>query len=485
MAASRVGSLKRLLLVHELAFLLLVVVTGAMAGLWAYFWQRNTQESVRLHGMYYAAQQIRGDLFRQIKDVYLARLLAEPDALGSYKNYRSLINENFNRLRRLSDGREEQEAVQGMQQAYRVIQQDMNKAFNDPNMHRVARIRVLDPEQEKDFVAVFEHAVTRLEELIRAREERLEASVERWTRLAPMVMPVPILLAVVLLAVSRLSVQREFVQPIAALMRGARRLREGEAAERIPEQGVQEVVDLAAALNRLAAELSASRDRLVESEKQAALGALVPVIAHNIRNPLAAIRANAQLCADAERPEELAELRQGIIDTVDRLGRWVTALVSYLHPMTPQLVRTTPAALLEAALRLLAPRLADRRVFVVRGDLRPPGELLADADLAEQALYGLLSNAVDASPPGAAVTVAVEARAGRLSMTIDDAGPGMPFDPEPDGLSPGRTTKRFGTGLGIPVAFKVCRAHGWTLDYAAAPGGGTRVRIDAPVAPPA
>jgi signal transduction histidine kinase len=58
----------------------------------------------------------------------------------------------------------------------------------------------------------------------------------------------------------------------------------------------------------------------------------------------------------------------------------------------------------------------------------------------------------------------------------------MPFEPQPSaGLSPGRTTKRFGTGLGIPVAYKVCKAHGWKLQFGKGEQGGTRVTITAPL----
>ncbi len=67
MLGIRIESLRSLLLIHELAFLLLVIVTGALAGMWAYFWQQTSIESVRLSTMTSSAQLIRSDLFRQIK----------------------------------------------------------------------------------------------------------------------------------------------------------------------------------------------------------------------------------------------------------------------------------------------------------------------------------------------------------------------------------------------------------------------------------
>jgi nitrogen-specific signal transduction histidine kinase len=122
---------------------------------------------------------------------------------------------------------------------------------------------------------------------------------------------------------------------MSSVMAGAQIISKGELGHNIPAIGVEEVSQLAQTINTMARDLEASRSALVESEKQAALGALVPVVAHNIRNPLASIRATAQVLDDVENKEELRESKQAILDTIDRLGRWVNALVSYLHPLKP------------------------------------------------------------------------------------------------------------------------------------------------------
>ena len=62
-----------------------------------------------------------------------------------------------------------------------------------------------------------------------------------------------------------------------------------------------------------------------------------------------------------------------------------------------------------------------------------------------------------------------------------DEGPGLPFEPEPSGLGPGPTTKRYGTGLGIPFAYKVAEAHGFRLQFSRVPEGGTRVSFYMPL----
>jgi C4-dicarboxylate-specific signal transduction histidine kinase len=68
----------------------------------------------------------------------------------------------------------------------------------------------------------------------------------------------------------------------------------------------------------------------------------------------------------------------------------------------------------------------------------------------------------------------------KVVLFVRDEAGGIPFIPNPSDLSPGPTSKRFGTGLGIPVAFKVCKAHGWELGFEVMDNAGTRVSLTAP-----
>lgn len=479
----RDASLKRLLLVHELAFVLLLLVAGGLGGLWAYFWHQTTEESIRINQMYYAAQQIRGDLFRQIKEVYLARLLEEPRALRTYTGYSRRIDAHFEHIAERVGDNQEQEALAGMREAYGTIQRDMNNIFADPYViSRVAQVRILDPSEERNFVAAFEEAFKAFEVLVDARQHALETRMAQWTRWAPVLIAAPLVLAVLVVAVSRRAMQRGIVAPMGQVMDGARRMSGGDLAARIPEVGVSEAREVSHTLNEMAGRLAASQEALIDAERQAAMGSLVPVVAHNIRNPLATIRATAQLLEECDDPADLAEAREGIVSTVDRLGRWVNALVSYLHPLKPQATRRAMGDILDTVVGLLHERSSAAGIVIEREPNDTSIEVAVDADLMEQALYGLVSNAIDASPPGGTVRIGLVRAGERARITITDQGAGMPFRPEPRELEPGPSTKRFGTGLGIPVAFKVCRAHGWQLDFETAQPRGTRVVITAPLA---
>ena len=468
-------SLRNVLLIYELAFLALILVAGALAGLWAFFWQSTASASLRIDQQSYEALQLRSDLFLQIKEVLRGRLLEEPEAVTRYQVRVRAINERFNRLRRGSEARDEDRAIQAMQVTYRVIQNDLNNIFTNPYLVRpAARLQILDPRYEQQMVGRFETAAAAFQDLLNAQRSRLNDRLKRWTRLAPWLLPVPVVLALGLLALSRRSLQRQFVRPMGNLMVVARQIASGDLKASVPSLGATEMQELANAVNRMAEDLAQSRDTLVQQERQAALGALVPVVAHNIRNPLASIRATAQCLDSAEDPKEVAEVREAIIATVDRLTRWVGALVSYLHPLKPQLRPGRIIPMLEAVLALLGPRLAEKSIAIVWEGRDLDREVMVDADLMEQAFYALVANAIDASPRLGQLSLRIVAVTGQLEIHLEDEGPGLQFEPEPRGLVPGPSTKRRGTGLGIPVAHKIAEAHGWSLRYTRPELGGTR-----------
>jgi signal transduction histidine kinase len=104
-------------------------------------------------------------------------------------------------------------------------------------------------------------------------------------------------------------------------------------------------------------------------------------------------------------------------------------------------------------------------------------EVPVDADLMEQAFYALITNAIDASPRGGRLRLKLVTGPAQLRLHIEDEGPGLEFKPQPQDLMPGPTTKRRGTGLGIPVAYKIAEAHGWRLSFERPERGGTRAVI--------
>ena len=474
-------SLQGLLLLSESVLLALVVIAGGLGAAGTLLWRDSSEEALRMNGQLQQAERIRGDLYRQIGEATRARLMEDVEALAVLPEYASRIAEHFEQLAVGVGDPGEQLAVEHLLAAYGVVQADLDRALADPfQPNDAARMKLLDPAYGEWMLSDFESALRVFNEVMADRQRVLRQAQARWLRYTPWLVGATVLLGGVLLVFTHRRLQRGLVGPVAALVNGAERISRGELESRIDEWEVTELDRLARSFNHMAGELAQNRAALVESERRAALAQLVPVVAHNIRNPLASIRATAQLVDEQSTHTELAETRTAIIECVDRLDRWVSSLLSYLRPFQPQLVPASLTGVLEPALQLLRPRLEERSLRIERLHFDQDTPCPLHADLLEQALYGLLNNAVEASPAGASIEVSMDRRADTLELRIDDHGAGIGFEPRPADLSPLPSTKRYGTGLGLPFAFKVIQAHGGSLDIAAREGGGTRVRIRLP-----
>ena len=482
MPIRRPKSLKNLIFRHEIAILFLVAVTGLIGGLSAYFWQHSSAESVRINSMFYSTEQIRGELYAQIQEMFRARILEDERALKAYSGYSRSISERFNELRRKSNSREEDMSIQELNLSYREIQGDMNKIFDDPYAaNQFARIQILNPTYAQQMVGKFEDRYIAFKLVLANQHKKIDETLAIWTKFAPIAIPIPLIIAFIIVFYTRYVMRAQFIKPLANIVKGAGEISQGKLDHHIEEDGVEEVSELASGINTMAKELAESRDALVENERQAALGSLVPVVAHNIRNPLASIRATAQLLKHAENQQEIDESSHIIMETTDRLGRWVSSLVSYLHPLKPNLVNVEAVALIDAALGLLNNKIAEKNIDILKEGWDLSQLLKVDPDLMEQALYSLLANAVDASPKGSSIKVSLVKADESIEYRIFDSGPGLPFEPKPGNLEPGPSTKKFGTGLGIPIAFKICQKHGWELNFKVHDGQGTEAIVAAPI----
>ncbi|MBS2031350.1 MAG: PAS domain-containing protein [Deltaproteobacteria bacterium] len=218
------------------------------------------------------------------------------------------------------------------------------------------------------------------------------------------------------------------------------------------------------------------REKLVAQERLATLGEAAAVLAHEVRNPVAAIlNALALLRHDPQHSmaQRIAE------EEANRLERLVRDLLNLARPLEPQLRELD---LVDLATRTAA-SLRNRRpkeplhIEVVAGG---PIPMVGDALLLELALENLLANAVRASPPGGRVEVRLEQRTGITCVAVDDQGPGVGEGLAERVFEPFFTTHATGTGLGLAVVRKVAEAHGGQVRAAQSPLGGARFEMELP-----
>jgi signal transduction histidine kinase len=226
--------------------------------------------------------------------------------------------------------------------------------------------------------------------------------------------------------------------------------------------------------------------RVHQQSKMAALGTMAGGIAHEIRNPLNAVRGFASLLS-GHMPEGSTEARwtKLIEEGVDECDSIVGAVLAFAAPERLTMERLEVCALVESALDVVRRELA-REERDGDYDLRAaiPAGMFVEGDRIQlrQALRNLIANAVDIQPGGGLVQVEASAVAGDIILRVHDSGPGIPAELVECVTDPFFTTRADGTGLGLALVHTVARLHGGTLDVRAEAGplGGADMRLEIP-----
>jgi signal transduction histidine kinase len=253
-----------------------------------------------------------------------------------------------------------------------------------------------------------------------------------------------------------------------------------------------EIGALAAAFSRMTdnlrqyvTKLENTQAQLVQSEKLASIGEMSAAVAHGLRNPLASLRAAAQLVRRHPDSPSAGEHLDAIVEEVDRLDRRISHLLSFsrpapYHPMPERLDR-----LVGSLLPAFAEPMREHQVELQVQLPRDLPEVVVDPMQLEQALLELVSNALDAMPGGGRLRLAAQVvnggpSEGEVMIEVSDTGPGIPAGVLPSVCEPFFTTRQEGTGLGLAIAKRNVEQNGGTLEIDSTPGVGTTVRVRLP-----
>jgi signal transduction histidine kinase len=219
-----------------------------------------------------------------------------------------------------------------------------------------------------------------------------------------------------------------------------------------------------ARLSQSLADLERAKERLLQEERVAAVGHLSSAIAHEIRNPVAAIVSALSTAGRNDlAPSEREEMFQIAAKEAARLGKLTTEFLAYARPRGPQKVKSAVEDTLGYVAEVCRPRASDKSVAI---DAAAPGALAVEMDAAQvqQALVNLVMNAVEASPRGGTVRLrAVPDGDGSIRIDVEDKADPIPPETTAHLFEPFFTTKRDGTGLGLAIARNIARAHGGEL----------------------
>lgn len=290
---------------------------------------------------------------------------------------------------------------------------------------------------------------------------------------------------------------RQTTRPLRRLVSASTALARGDMHERVPVRGPGEIRDLAVAFNTMAETLQRTLSTLARREALAAVGEFAAALAHEIRNPLTAIRIDLQRVEEVSHDEDRRRtLTDRMLEAVRRLDRSISGVLSVARSGRVEPEPIHLAEPLSAALDTARPT-----ITALGGELRlsfhaPDLPLvLGDRAALEQLFLNLLLNAGEAlggtGPQLVDVSVAAtgdEAVAGEAAAFADvrirDTGRGIPADQVERIFETLYSTKRGGTGLGLAIAERIARAHGGAILVESEPDRGTTMTVRIPMAQP-
>ncbi|HEX7828222.1 MAG TPA: ATP-binding protein [Thermoanaerobaculia bacterium] len=230
--------------------------------------------------------------------------------------------------------------------------------------------------------------------------------------------------------------------------------------------------------------------KMLESEvrlkdRMAAVGELSAGIAHEIRNPLAAIAGSVQVLKNSKSltPQE-QRLMSIVLKESERLNKSISDFLRFVRPQEKHAVEFDVAASLAETLDLLqnSPELHEKHAIV--RDIAPPSfSIVGDPDQIRQVFWNIARNAVQAMPQGGTLRVRATAEDGSYRIVFTDSGRGMSALDLQRLFQPFRTNFPSGTGLGMAISYRIVQEHGGKIDVTSEQGEGTAIMVSLPSHP--
>jgi two-component system sensor histidine kinase PilS (NtrC family) len=227
-------------------------------------------------------------------------------------------------------------------------------------------------------------------------------------------------------------------------------------------------------------------ERVKLSEKQAAFVRIAAGMAHEIRNPLAAIRGATELLSQASEGSELnRRLMSIVIRESDRLNALLGDFLLTVSNQQPSKARIMLTDVVEETVRLFSNEPRIEKDFRLETRIGKGVVVEGDPAKLKQALWNLLANALEAAPQNGALRVTLDAEAdiNCAVLRVHDWGCGIPPEIMSRIFEPFTSTKEKGTGLGLSLVLSVVEAHNGTVEVESAPGSGTLFTVKIPLAP--
>lgn len=293
-------------------------------------------------------------------------------------------------------------------------------------------------------------------------------------------------------AVLGLSVLSYFIlRPVRNLVAATQQIAAGDLNQEIPVHSGDELGDLTRSFNRMVKNLARTQNELVRSEKLISLGRMSAGMAHEIRNPLNAMK-GAVVYIQRRRPDDplVQEYTQLVSEEIDRLNAFVTDFLYFARQAKPKPVPVDMNQLILSVQQLFTEQAQKRDIhFSNRLDKRLP-PIMLDRHQIEQVMVNLVINAMDALPDGGIISFSsyllqsADGAPDRVRVELCDDGLGIPEANLQAIFDPFFSTKESGIGIGLPLSLGIVESHGGTLEVRPREQSGTLATFELPVQGP-
>jgi len=233
-------------------------------------------------------------------------------------------------------------------------------------------------------------------------------------------------------------------------------------------------------------EKKALEERVRRADRLAAMGTLAAGLAHEIKNPLTAVRAFVQMFPDKFQKEEFRDKFNRIVPKeLDRVNELLENLLDLVRKPRLNIKALKVFDVMDHVVESLEPEIAKRGVEVRCSGRESGLGVLADESYLVRAVHNIVLNAVQAMPAGGVVTMETAAAVhpdGRsmVEIMVTDTGPGIPMEQVGDIFNPFFTSKEKGTGLGLAVTNKIIEDQGGDVRVQSERARGTTFTISLP-----
>jgi signal transduction histidine kinase len=273
-----------------------------------------------------------------------------------------------------------------------------------------------------------------------------------------------------------LYLYRSIARPVAALAGAAARMGTGDLGARVLVERDDELGRLGHRFNEMAGAISEHQAELLRAETLAGLGRVAAGIAHELNNPVGVIIGYTKLMLRKEGAVD-HEMLRAIEEEAERCQQVIGGLLELTRGSVLRVAPVSLRPLVDDVIRRLRVAGAAAGVDVsMDGD----AQVLADEAKLRQVLTNLVANALEAAGVDGKVRISVGAAGGGAIVTVTDSGAGVREEDRARIFEPFFTKKANGTGLGLPIARAIARAHGGDVELLTTTGGGATFKVTLP-----